>query len=215
MRSRSLKATLWISLLFGLAVMVAFALFGDLKKTTEAVVGMNHLFWPVLLLLSALNYVTRWLKWEYFLRVLGVRLNWRDSIGIFLGGFVLSVTPGKLGEIFKAWLVREIHGAPLSRVAPVILAERYTDLAGLIVLASIGVYGSGMGVKVVLVGVALLVLLYLVAASRMLRHGILHLMGKVPVLSRKAESAERAFDSTRELLRPRSLSWLTLLSAVS
>jgi uncharacterized protein (TIRG00374 family) len=204
-----------LSMGFGLAVMVAFALFGDLKNTTEAVVGMNHLWWPLLFLLSMLNYVTRWFKWEYFLRVLGVKLDWRDSIGIFLGGFVLSVTPGKLGEIFKAWLVKEIHGTPLSRVAPVIIAERYTDLAGLIVLASVGVYGSGMGLKVVLVGVALLVLLYLMATSRVLRHGILTMMARLPVISRKVVSVERAMDSTRELLRPRSLPWLTLLSAVS
>lgn len=215
MRRRSLKTTLWISLLFGLAVMVAFAFIGDLKKTGAAVAHMNHLWWPLLLLLSLLNYVTRFLKWEYFLRLLGVRLPWRDSLGIFLGGFVLSVTPGKLGELFKAWLVREIHGAPLSRVAPVIIAERYTDLAGLIVLASAGVWGSGLGGEVLLLGAALLLLLYLLAASRWLRHGLLRIMGRVPPLARKAESAERAMESTGELLRARSLPWLTALSALS
>ncbi len=215
MRSRSLKTTLWISLIFGLVVMVALSLVADLKETTTALAGMSHMWWPILLGLSLLNYVTRYFKWEYFLRVLGVRLDWRDSLGIFLGGFVLSVTPGKLGELFKAWLVKEINGAPFSRVAPVIIAERYTDLAGLIVLASAGVYGSGFGVNILLIGVALLVMLYLMAASKWLRHKIVLLMGRVPMLAKKAASAERAMDSTQELLRPRSLPWLTLLSAIS
>jgi len=215
MHNRSLRTTLWVSLLFGLAVMVAFAFIGDLRKTGEALAHMDHRWWPLLLLLSTLNYVTRFLKWEYFLRLLGVRMNWRDSLGIFLGGFVLSVTPGKLGELFKAWLVREIHGAPLSRVAPVIIAERYTDLAGLIVLASAGVWGSGFGWNIILLGLALLVLLYLMAASRWLRHAVIRLMGRVPMLARKAESAERAMESTLALLRPSSLPWLILLSAVS
>jgi len=207
--------TLGISLALGLAVMLILSLIADLRGTVTALAGMRQAWWPLLFLMSMLNYATRFLKWEYFLRVLGLRMKLRDSLGVFLGGFVLSVTPGKMGELFKAWIVREIHGAPLSRVAPVVVAERYTDLAGLIVLASVGVYGSGMGLKVLLVGVALLILLFLLAASRAMRHGVVRMMEKVPAIAHKAESAERAMDSTRELLRPRSLPWLVALSAVS
>src|SRR5438105_12292931 len=48
--------------------------------------------------LSFVNYVLRFLKWEYYLAVLGIRgVPKPTSFLVFLSGFVLTVTPGKVG----------------------------------------------------------------------------------------------------------------------
>ena len=52
--------------------------------------------------------------------------------------FLLSVTPGKAGELGKAWLVRELRGGPALRVIPAVLAERLTDLLGVLLLIAVG-----------------------------------------------------------------------------
>lgn len=211
MAARGLNRTLWLSLAAGLLVMIVLALAADLGETARALRRFNPLWLPLLLVFSLGNYLTRFGRWEFFLRRLGLRLSRRDSLGIFVGGFTFSVTPGKLGEVFKSVLLKHSQGAPLARTAPVVLAERLTDLGGLLLLASLGVYSSREGGLAWLIGLGLLLLLLLLLLSRCLERGLLRLPG----LRARGESLTRALDSTRALLRPRDLPLLLLLSAVA
>ena len=60
-----------------------------------------------------------------------------DSLLIFLTGFVLTITPGKVGEVFKSAVLARTHGVPVARTAPVVVAERLTDAIGVIVLIAV------------------------------------------------------------------------------
>ena len=51
----------------------------------------------------------------------------------------MAISPGKLGEVLKAVLVRGLVGTHVSRTASVVMAERLTDVAGLVVLGALGV----------------------------------------------------------------------------
>ena len=128
MAARRLRRTLWLSLAAGVLVMLALALFADLGETLDALRGLNYAWLPLLLALALTNYLTRFLRWEFFLRRLGIRVPVADSAAIFVGGFTFSVTPGKLSEVFKSVLLKHTHGAPLARTAPIVLAERLTEL---------------------------------------------------------------------------------------
>lgn len=210
-----LKRTIWLSVGAGLLVMLALVLLADAGETLGALGGMRPAWLPLLLLFSVANYLTRFGKWEYFLRLLGLRLRIADSLGIFVGGFVFSITPGKLGEVFKSFLVREIDGAPVSRTAPVVFAERFTDLGGLLVLAAAGVLGSRQGGLAWIAGLALLVLLFALVSSRRVEGFALRVMMRLGPLGRRAGGMARALESARALLRPRDLPALLALSTVS
>jgi uncharacterized protein (TIRG00374 family) len=210
-----LKTTLWLSLAAGIAVMLALALLADFGETLRAVGGMQVAWLPLLILFSLANYATRWLKWEYFLRLLSLRLPARDSIGVFIGGFTFSITPGKLGEVFKAFLLKEIKGVPVARSAPVVFAERFTDLGGLLILASVGVGSSGRGGVAWLAGIIFLGLLFGLLSVRRFETFFVRFLGRLKPLQRFAEPAGRALDSARILLKPRNLPGLMLLSAAS
>src|SRR4051812_9161616 len=51
--------------------------------------------------LALVNYGLRFLKWQYYLGRLGIAVPPGRSLGIFLSGFSLTVTPGKIGEVLK------------------------------------------------------------------------------------------------------------------
>lgn len=195
--------------------MLALAFFADLGKTAGALGNMKLAWLPLLLLFSLVNYVTRFIKWEYFLRLLDLRLTLRDSASVFVGGFVFSITPGKLGEVFKAVLLKEIQGIPVSRSAPVVFAERFTDLGGLLILASLGVWSSRQGDMALLAGLLLLILLFALLASRRLEDFCLSLLGRLGFLQRLVEPLARALASARILLKLRNLPGLLVLSALS
>src|SRR5260370_560835 len=93
--------------------------------------------------LAATDYLLRFAKWELYLRRLGVRIPTAHSLQIFLSGFALTVTPGKVGEVLKSYLLRESHGIPMARTAPTGVAGRPTDLLACVALGPGGVGPRG------------------------------------------------------------------------
>jgi uncharacterized protein (TIRG00374 family) len=127
----------------------------------------------------------------------------------------MVVTPGKVGEWLKCYLLRELHGTPFSRSAPIIIAERLTDSLALVVLGAAGllVYGDAWPAfaVVVLGGVALFVFI----RHRPLACWVLQRIERLPLLSRAARHAGEFYDSSFALLSPFALGSMTLLSVVS
>jgi glycosyltransferase 2 family protein len=165
--------------------------------------------------LSSLNYVLRFGKWQYYLGRLGVaHVSRFHSALIFLSGFVLTVTPGKLGEVFKSAVLARTHHVPVERTAPIVVAERLTDviaIVALVVLGSLGFAGglfwAAAGALTVACGIVLIVWEPPVRAA-------LRAFGKSPRFVRFAPRAARAYDSLRVVASPRALAWPVLLSFV-
>ena len=57
-----------------------------------------------------------------------------------MSGLITSITPGKMGELLKSYLVKQIKNIPISKTAPIIFAERITDSTSLMVISIIGAY---------------------------------------------------------------------------
>jgi hypothetical protein len=62
--------------------------------------------------LTLWNYLLRFIKWHYFLGQVGVeKLRVLESARLFVAGFPLAVTPGKVGETLKGvWLNMQVKG---------------------------------------------------------------------------------------------------------
>src|SRR5690606_692634 len=87
---------------------------------------------PAAFALAAGNYALRAVRWQYYLREIDVHVPWGESTLVFLSGFVMSVTPGKVGEAFKSLLLYETRGTSIAKTVPVTVAERITDLLALV-----------------------------------------------------------------------------------
>ncbi len=165
--------------------------------------------------LSLTNYLVRFLRWQGYLRhssiALAVPLSWR----IFASGLMLSVTPGKMGELLKAYLVRAHTATPLGRTAPVVVAERLTDLAALFVLIFAGSLVYHTGYWTVAASGAVTMLLVLGLASPRVARFVLHLVERLPRLRRFGVKIEHALESMRFLLRPSRLFEATALGAMA
>ena len=132
-----MKKTL-IVLALAVAVYTAIVFLSDTEKIIGAVSGIELYWIPLFLSLSILNYLLRFLKYQYFLTRVDVHVPWRESLKIFLAGFSMTVSPGKLGELLKSYLMKQRLGIPVSRTSPVVIAERITDLISMVCIALIG-----------------------------------------------------------------------------
>ena len=104
MNLQALRNRLLFSLLLGLAVFAGLSFYADFREVGRSLGEFNWALLPLILLLTAGNYVFRFVKWQYYLRLIGVRgLSTLDSFLIFFSGLGMVITPGKVGE----WLKRD------------------------------------------------------------------------------------------------------------
>jgi len=210
-----LGRTLALAAAAGALFYVGFAAYSGFHKVVDA---LAHYAWATAagaLTLAAINYLLRFLKWELYLRRLGVRIPLGDSFGIFLSGFSLTVTPGKVGEVLKSYLLREAHGVPMARTAPIVVAERLTDLVALASLALVGVGALAGGERVAWVALGMVGVAVACVASEKLAHAVIDLVGAMPGLGKMAPKLREFYGSTKTLLHPTPLVLATLLSIVA
>ena len=165
--------------------------------------------------LAFANYILRFLKWEYYLAVLEIRSipKW-ESFLTFLSGFVLTVTPGKVGEVFKSAILQQTRGVPFEKSAPIVVAERVTDLIGVIAMIAIGSLGFEGGLIWAGAGSVVVLALLTWVASPKLSGWTIEALAKLRFGARLAPKLRTALDQLRELTTARRLVWPTLLSLV-
>jgi len=127
MHIRDLRRKLLWGVFFGILVAAGLALWGDARALVEHLAAFDWRLAPLILALTLCNYGLRFLKWQWYLRIIAAALPWRRSLGIFVAGFPMVLTPGKVGELLKSFLLRASNGTPIARSAPVVLAERISD----------------------------------------------------------------------------------------
>ena len=203
-------------ILFSLAaagiLYLAFTIYADFDQVIIAFEKFSWILLPLLLLLSFLNYVFRFLKWDYYLSVIKVKVSKVDSFSIFMSGLVMSVTPGKMGELLKSYLVKELNQTPVSKTFPIIFAERVTDFISLLFLALIGAYVYNYGREIV-IGVSVFFLLVVVIISNKgIALPVLKLLEKNSFLRKHLASIHSAYESSYQLLSPGPLLKMSILS---
>ena len=199
----------------GVAVYVGFSIWADAGRVASALARFHWLAAVLACLLALGNYLVRFGRWQYYLRVLGIRLPARDSLQVFLAGFALTVTPGKLGEAVKAFLLRESHRVPVSRTAPIVIAERLTDLVALLLLALVGVFTFDVDRRFLAAGALLVTLGIAIVSIEPLAELALAIAARLPLVRRVAPRLRDFHLATATLVRPTPLLIATALSAVS
>ena len=101
-----------LALLVVLAVLVFAVLvgYGDFREMGQRLAHfpLTHLI--AALALALLNYLLRFFRWTYYLRVLKISTPVGVSGLVFLSGLAMSITPGKAGELLKSYLLRDRAG---------------------------------------------------------------------------------------------------------
>jgi uncharacterized protein (TIRG00374 family) len=213
-RMNRLLRRLLVAMILGVCVYAGFALYRGMR---EIETSLSRFSWSAFALACSLafgNYITRFFKWEYYLAKLGVRgIPKLDSLLTFLSGLVLTVTPGKVGEVFKSLVLNQTHGVAVARTAPIVLAERLTDVLGIVILIVAGSAGFSGGLVWASAGSVLVVLVLVAIASDRFFEWLVALFMRGPEkLKNLVPKLREAWASLRTLTRPSVLVVPTLLS---
>lgn len=208
-----------------LAIYIGLLLLADNrdKLLTDGVIPQLQRY-PLLLLVPVVlltigSWAFRFGEWQYFLEVIGVRsqVSLLDSAVIFVSGFTLAVSPGKIAEVLKAVALYTKTGFPIARSAPVVVAERVVDGIAVIVITLLAVVAAGDSLDLgnnrflIFFSAALLAAGLIVIQIRPLAYFFLSLAGKMPILRRLQHPLVAFYESSREIFKIRHVIPTTLM----
>ncbi|TFG33767.1 flippase-like domain-containing protein [Candidatus Thorarchaeota archaeon] len=205
--------------LFIIFSMIVFGIVGVYGDPAQVLQALSSIPWywvlPVMMALSFLNYIFRYFKWQYYLNRIGVNLCHKDSFSVFLSGFTLTTTPGKIGEAVKGYFVNAIDGTPIVKTIPIVVSERVTDLLAMVMLALVGfTLGVNTGdqlITVILLGGAVLGGA-IVLGSKTFYKKFLSKMTSFGPLKRFQDSVDIIEDTMTKTLSPKPLVVSTAIS---
>ena len=208
-----LKKNMLAMIAFSTAVYALVIISGDLTKLDLS--NFNFLFLSLALLMAFLNYVLRMLRFEYYLRIAGITLNPTKRRLVFFSGFMMTITPGKVGELVKCYLIKKINQAKLSRTVPVVVNERISDIFGVLIVVSVSSLFFPAFFWPLLLGLAGIVAFLVLLRIKKIFYKTFGLAGRFRKISGLAGDMNEMYMEIRKLNGARRLLASTLISAVA
>jgi uncharacterized protein (TIRG00374 family) len=97
---------------------------------------LTKIDWVIVLALSLANYLLRFARWHIYIRKLRPDANIPFPIHAlyYIAGFAFTLTPGKLGELYRAVYLKR-HHVDAGQTFSALVVERMLDVASLCALA--------------------------------------------------------------------------------
>jgi len=190
-------------LILGFLVLLGLILVGDIRQVGAEMIQFRWTFYPLVLLLTLGNYLLRFLKWHFYLGRLGIRdLPLLESARLFLAGFPLAVTPGKVGEALKAVWLQQETGLPLPKGIAVVMAERISDGLAVLLLSTLGVIAYPRYWPVFAGALVFVLTVIIISQVKPLALRLLTWSGKISFLERFSNSMRDFYLGSYQLFRP-------------
>jgi glycosyltransferase 2 family protein len=196
--------------------LVGLALLGDLRSVSLSLLSFRWEYFLAALALTLVNYSLRFIRWHFYLGQIGVRsLPWLQSLRLFVAGFPLAVTPGKVGEALKGIWLNRMTGVPVGRGVSVVLAERISDGLAVLILSTLGVIAYPHYWPVFAFILTALLMIVIVSQIRPLALYLLEFGKKLPLVNRIANQLSEFYEGSFALFRPGATLLAVLLGTIS
>lgn len=208
-----------VSILVPLAIIIVFVTlnWSTLSRVPGLIVGANPLLVLVAFGVFYLGFPLRGFRWAMLLRGTGFRIGTRDSTEIlYLSWLVNCIVPAKLGDVYRAYLLRINSTASLSRTFGTVFIERIMDIFTIAILgiaAGYWSFRSGLPDSIqILFVVALIIVMLLAVGLFTLRNFGRRILVALPIPQRIVEFYDRFEHGVFGALDRRQLPLLGILS---
>jgi uncharacterized protein (TIRG00374 family) len=124
-----------LALLIGLGVL-------DPRAIVAAATQLDAWTLVAILVLSLVNYLLRGLRWHLLTRAIAPQVPLGSNLAYYVAGFAFVVTPAKLGEVVRLWLLKSRHGVAYERSVSLLVLDRLLDLVALLAFGGIGIMAA-------------------------------------------------------------------------
>jgi glycosyltransferase 2 family protein len=125
----------------GFVVLLIILLSVDFKAIWNSILKVNTYLYFITFVLLIFIYILKSLRWKLLLRIQGIQYSFLNCLIVFFSAnFIAFITPGRVGEIAKAFYLKRDTNVPFSKALPTVLLDRFFDIYALLVLGIIGFF---------------------------------------------------------------------------
>ena len=191
-----------------------FLILSDFSKLSEEILNFEIMYLPLILILVPLGWLVLYFRWTLLLKNSGYVLPHKKNFQIFLSGFPLSITPGKVGELLKCELLKENFNIPRKITAPIILVERLYNGVGIVIISSLGIWYFDFSGTVILIASCALIGIFIALRSKSLFSSLINKTSKIKYLSKFSDSFSDSYEVINHSIKPKIFIISSLLSAI-
>lgn len=210
------RKLIYLPIAAAVALYLTAVIYGSRHDLSDAWAQYSRVYILGLFVPLVLTTYLHYRKWIIFLSLSGHQLPVRrERLLFFLAGNALAISPGKLGEMIRSFLIRDRYGIPLTHSIPATLADRTTDMITLYFLGSFGLYFllNDLRVCLILLGVGATAIIVLVALRNRAKKLVLKLVEKV--FGGYGQAPQELFSHFINLLRLRNIGRPLLYSTIA
>jgi len=160
MNKRNILQTLL--LLAGLAILIYFIARSGIIENYQILFTVSIPLIIVAFLLSIANIAVKVYRWKYLSRQYGQELTLYEASLVSIPSlFFANITPGKIGDLYKAYFMKQRYGMNVLDGVSMIFYERFFELIILFLVGAAIVFTSFRGITVIVLELALLILVVL------------------------------------------------------
>jgi len=127
-----------LKLAFGFGVLALLLYQADLTTLRDAL-GRINVWVLVSLPVFYVHIFFKTLRWRAYLQSQGVKISLGSAFSVYLNGTFLGlISPGRVGEVYRAWILVKNKSASLGLGVASVFVDRMADLIGLGVLGFLG-----------------------------------------------------------------------------
>ncbi len=113
----------------------------------------------------------------------------------------MSVTPGKIGELLKSYMIQEVDKTSLSRTIPIVFAERVTEFAALLFIVTIGLKIIHVNVFLIVVSLFLFFIVLLLVLNKKMSELFVKKLHYFNLINKFVEPINLSLNNSRVLLQ--------------
>ncbi|WP_047984693.1 lysylphosphatidylglycerol synthase transmembrane domain-containing protein [Ornithinibacillus californiensis] len=206
---------LLVGVVLGVIVIAVFLFLSDLQEVMGFVRDMPLQYLALAFLLTFGSYMLRLMKWHLFSRWSGFEIGLWANTKIFFIGLMMSITPGKAGELIKAYFLQKEADVAYAKSIPIIFFDRLTDLLAMMALVGIGFLAYPFGVAPMIILVALIVIFFMIIQRKPLITKLIDFVTRPSKVHRLRGSLHTFYEQTLFLMKFRLLSLSFFISVLA
>jgi len=205
---------LYLVIIGAICLYVAFLLISDIEVVFDKLTNFKIDYLPIILLLTPLGWFVTFSRWNLLLKHFNIHLPFRKNFEIYLTGFALGMTPGKVGELIKSQIYKNNFDVPRKTTAPLILVDRLYSLIGLIIVSLLGINFFEFSWYILIIVIVLVVSVFILISFKGIFDRFALLLKKTKFTSKYSESFSDSYEVVQNSTRGIILFYASSLSAV-
>ena len=157
---------------------IVFLVVSDFNVIREKIFDFKTDYLPIILLLAPLSWVIVFFRWHFLLKNSNIIIPKKENFKIYMAGFAMSVTPGKVGELIKSQFLKSKYGVSRKNTLPIIISEYFYHMVGVLVVSILGVYYFEFSLYIIILTSALIITTLTIISSETFFKKFVNLISK-------------------------------------